>query len=514
MSDNSTTAEGPSPFRRFVKFACLGIAALILLGVLVAGFENWRGRRAWEKFRTEWEAKGERFDITAFIPKPVPPEQNFATTSLLAPLLDYDPRNPAKWRDPAGRDRANAVAGALGNYPGRKAPPQGNWQTTTLIDLQKWGDYFVGHTNYPSVTNSGNSARDVLAALGKFDPELEELSVASARPYSVFPVHYEEHINTLLPHLATLKGIAQLVRLRALARLGADDKAGAFRDVKLGLRLSEAASSEPVTISHLVRIASLQTTMQPVWEGLARHQWTDEQLAELQSALTNIRVLDEYGRTIRGERAFSNLMIDELRTGKHLNLSDVLGNGEDHSVVSSASRFVPSGWFYQNQLTLNRLYQERCLPLVDATKHRVYAQLTSEADDVPELKSRGLYNIFARLLFPAIAKLSAKFANGQTTVDLATVACALERHRLVTGQYPEQLDLLVPRFIAKIPTDVINGELLKYRREPDGTFVLYSVGWNQIDDGGEVELTKSGAAVDPNQGDWVWRYPAKGTIRP
>lgn len=509
MSDSSTTTESPSPFRRFAKYAFFGIVALILLGLLVAGFENWRGRRAWEKFRAEWEAKGEQFDIAAFIPKPVPPEQNFAMTPLLAPLLDYDRRIPGKWRDPAGWGRANAVSGAFNNIRGRKVPKIGTWQTATFTELEEWRDYFAGNTNFPFASPPRDAALDVLAALRKFDAELEELTAAAARPRSVFPVHYEEHINTLLPHLATIKGIAQLVQLRAVARLGAGDKAGAMRDVKLGLRVAEATATEPITISHLVRIASLQITMQPVWEGLARHQWTEEQLAELQSALANIRVLDDYGRTIRGERAFSNLMIDEMRTGKHLNLNDVLGNGEDQSVVSSASRFVPSGWFYQNQLTLNRLYQERCLPLVDTAKHRVYVQQTREADDVPELKSRGLYNIFARLLFPAITKLAAKFANGQTTVDLATVACALERHRLATGQYPEQLDLLVPRFIAKIPTDIINGELLKYRREPDGTFVLYSVGWNETDDGGEVHVRKSGDAPDPNQGDWVWRYQAK-----
>ena len=67
----------------------------------------------------------------------------------------------------------------------------------------------------------------------------------------------------------------------------------------------------------------------------------------------------------------------------------------------------------------------------------------------------------------------------------------------------------MPRFIAKIPTDVITGELLKDRRQPDGTFVLYSVGWNETDDGGEPGVTKSGAAADPNRGDWVWRYPPK-----
>ena len=506
MSDTFTTAAGQSPFRRFVKFVFFGIVALILLGLLVVGIENWRGRRAWEKFRAEWAVKGEQLDIAAFIPKPVPPEENFAMTPLLAPLLDYDRRIPGKWRDPAGWKRANALGGAFNNARG-KMPKTGNWQAATFTELEPWQDYFAGNTNFPFASPPQNAARDVLTALRKFDAELAELNAAAARPHAVFPVRYEEHINTLLPHLATIKGISQLAVLRALARLAADDRPGALQDVRLGLRLAESVGSEPITISQLVRIASLQIVMQPIWEGLARHAWSEEQLAGLQSALTNIHVLEGYSRAIRGERAMDNLLIDELRTGRQLNLNDVLGNG-DGQMLSSASRFVPDGWFYQNQLRLNRLFQERFLPVVDTTKHRVYPQKTREIDDVPELKSRSLYNVFARLLVPALSKTAAKFANGQTTVDLATVACALERHRLAYSRYPEQLDLLVPRFIAKIPTDVITGELLKYRSEPDGTFVLYSVGWNETDDGGEPGLTRTGTAVDPNQGDWVWRYPA------
>jgi hypothetical protein len=49
---------------------------------------------------------------------------------------------------------------------------------------------------------------------------------------------------------------------------------------------------------------------------------------------------------------------------------------------------------------------------------------------------------------------------------------------------------------------------LHYRRTADGQFALYSVGWNETDDGGVVGLNKDGG-VDINQGDWVWRYPAK-----
>ena len=312
----------------------------------------------------------------------------------------------------------------------------------------------------------------------------------------------------LLPHLASLKGMAQTLRLRAIARLVAGQKEEGLQDVMLGLRMAEALKTEPTLISQLVRMSMLQLAMQSIWEGVARHDWSEGQLNKLQAALSGIRLLEDYGRTIRAERAFGNAAIDELRTGK-MSLaslgdigSDVVGSGE---VVNAASRFVPSGWYRLNQLTLNRLYQERCLPLVDAGKHRVNVAQTREVDDVPELKTSGLYNIFARLLFPAVSKTATKFANGQTSIDLATIACALERFRVAHGEYPVQLDLLVPKFIDKIPTDLINGDLPKYRREADGTFVVYSVGWNETDEDGQPGMAKSGNTVDPNKGDWVWR---------
>jgi len=507
MSDPSPTVVNPSLLGRLFKYGFFGVCALILLVLLVVIFENWRGQRAWESFRTEWEAKGEKFDIAAFIPQSVPPEQNFAMTPLLAPLLDYDRRIPGKWRDQEGWNYAHSVSSAVQNIRGRNAPQPGNWQTATFVELEQWQAFFVGHTNFSLATNSGSPAQDVLTALRKFDAELDELTVASARPYSVFPVHYEENFNALLPHLAVLKGISQLIRLRSLAHLQAGQNTNALQDIRLGLRLAESMRGEVTLISQLVRIAILQLIMQPIWEGCARHEWTDEQLLELQSALMNVRLLEDYQSTIRGERAFGNALLDRVRTGQ-MGHSDIAVEGYDLPILADP-RFLPKGWICQNQLTINRLYQERLLPLIDASQHRVFVQQARDWDNLPELQKFSLYNVFARLLLPALGKTAAKFANAQTTIDLATVGCALERHRLANSQYPEQLDLLVPRFISKIPTDVINGELLKYRREADGSFVLYSVGWNETDDGGEAGANKTGTAADPNKGDWVWRYPAK-----
>jgi hypothetical protein len=47
---------------------------------------------------------------------------------------------------------------------------------------------------------------------------------------------------------------------------------------------------------------------------------------------------------------------------------------------------------------------------------------------------------------------------------------------------------------------------LKYRLTDNGRFILYSVGWNEKDDGGVVATNKE-KRQDILQGDWVWQYP-------
>ena len=84
----------------------------------------------------------------------------------------------------------------------------------------------------------------------------------------------------------------------------------------------------------------------------------------------------------------------------------------------------------------------------------------------------------------------------------ALIACALERFRLSQSKYPETLDALIPRFADKLPHDLIRGEPLKYQRTAEGSFKLYSIGWNEKDDGGVAG--KAIAWQIATDGDWVW----------
>jgi len=91
----------------------------------------------------------------------------------------------------------------------------------------------------------------------------------------------------------------------------------------------------------------------------------------------------------------------------------------------------------------------------------------------------------------------------QTLINEGQIACALERYRLARGEYPETLDALATGFIQQLPRDIIDGAPLKYRRTDKGNFLLYSVGWNETDDGGK-DGSEPSHPTSLKNGDWAW----------
>ena len=175
---------------------------------------------------------------------------------------------------------------------------------------------------------------------------------------------------------------------------------------------------------------------------------------------------------------------------------------------------MPSGWYYQNELTVDQIYQQWFLQIIDAKQQLASPNIENQARAFWLNWQITPQNIFAHLFCLNASSSAERFAYGQSEVNLARTGCALERYHLARGDYPEKLDALVPEFIDKLPHDIIGGQPLKYHRTDDGQFVLYSVGWNETDDGGVVCLATNGygaygSGLDNRKGDWVWRYPPK-----
>ena len=287
-----------------------------------------------------------------------------------------------------------------------------------------------------------------------------------------------------------------------------------MEDVKLALSVADSLKEEGFIISYLVRVASIQSTIQPVWEGLAEHAWSDAQLQELQARLQQYDFVVDMKRPLETERAAGVLTIELVREkglGYLAGLGNETSSPRDRSFANFVGFFIPRGWFYLEQFNSCRLIDTMLGTGLDTTKKRIspsqLALRTREVDQELESGSSKIihHRIMAKMQLPAIEKFVGKATQAQTIANQAAVACALERYRLANGQFPDTLDALVPRFISQLPHDVINGEPYKYRRSADGQFVLYSVGWNEKDDGG----IPGDKLFDENKGDWVWQYPSQ-----
>jgi tetratricopeptide (TPR) repeat protein len=500
MNETPTSKRGWRILRRIL----IVLAILATLVALLYAEEDWRGKRAWENFQREWEAKGEKFDWQAFVPPSGPGDQNFFTAPVFTNMRNSKIEMSSYGYDSGPDFRPDARRSGYAIY------------RMQMTDLQVWQNYYRHQTNadmakrFPVTPQTQTPAADVLFALSKFDSAVEELREASQRPYASVPLNYEDgfdSVSSLLPVLAELKRCSQVLQLRAAAELADGQSGKALEDVKLFLYLNNSLRSSPFLISHLVRMAIANMALQPIWEGLAEHKWSDEQLVALDAELAKMDFLADYEFAMRGERAFAIASFEnQRRTRESISgFVTVQGNSE---LVTNKLTLMPSAYFDQNELTFARMHQQWILPLVDTNSRTVSPAALEHAEKSVQagLKHYSPYNVQALMLFPAIGSAVKKFAAIQASIDLARVACALERYRLANGVYPETLDALAPQFIGKLPHDIINGQPLHYRRTDDGKFVLYSVGWNETDDGGTVVFLKGGVTVDRDKGDWVWKY--------
>jgi hypothetical protein len=113
--------------------------------------------------------------------------------------------------------------------------------------------------------------------------------------------------------------------------------------------------------------------------------------------------------------------------------------------------------------------------------------------------------------------LLGRAAEAEARRRLIITAIALERYRGRHGSYPKMLQELVPELLKTPALDFMDGKPLRYRLTDDGHFVLYSVGLDCVDNGGEMRRPRApgmpfdevAASFGVRQGtDLVWPRPA------
>jgi hypothetical protein len=474
----------PQPIGRLGRGYLIGVAATALLCITFGLDALWgvRARTTLNHLKGELAGKGISLDLQTMVAAPVRVEQNFAKTPLIEAIGYYGRVDSNVWR------HLRSI--------GIGTPSQlGNLALGQRVDLKDMADMKArAQTNQaggvlPSARPDQAPAAAVLAALEPVETQLAELRQARHRPHA-FLDPPEVGTGRSTPNGLAFHLLAELFRIHAAASLAMGRGDVAAEDFRTLHRLADALRENQPVHGTMVRIGILGSSLQIVWEGLVDRRWSQAQLFEFQDALQTVDCLRDLDRGFLRDFTMHH---EWYERGEFME-----------------PRFMPFGELVFGTQRTRNAYLQLFEPLstmgYDVRRQRVYPAGAAEAMRALRRRTEEA-SLFGRLFlqwFPNPAKALPSVARRQTFVNLTVLACALERYRFAQGGYPPSLAELAPRFLARIPHDLLTGQTLKYRRTDDTQFLLYSVGWDQVDDGGKDAPWPEAASG----GDWVWHTAA------
>jgi len=492
----------------FLKFVLAVIALVILLYVE----EDWRGAHNWAVTKAKWEAQGETFDYAKFIPPPIPDDLNLAAL----PLFKLEPTSVTNGKPYLDTDALKKAMRSDLIAPPLEYILLGSWQRGELTDMAKVKKLVAG--NFAIACKGQRPPEDSLHQFAATYPFLTDF-LGSAEKRPEFRLNCDYAVSSPIsrtwgPVTAQIK-LSQILTQHAVLALDAHRSDLALQDIKITYQVLNGVRRDPSLIGGLVALGMSAINGAAIYNGLAQHEWSDAQLAEIDQTLRPINFLADYQFAMRCEAAESATNLEYLKTqNPSLLYGWDMTNAEYSPWASLTILHWPSGWWDENISKLEN-FHFNALNTVDSKSRRVLPELCLSLQRGANRAAESWdgcapWSIWFTMASAAETETVKKYAEGQVYVDEMRIACALERYRLAHGVYPASLDALSPAYIDAVPHDILNGQPYHYSLRADGTFLLYSVGWNQTDDGGKVAY-KSGnytvPQIDYDQGDWVWPTP-------
>ena len=336
----------------------------------------------------------------------------------------------------------------------------------------------------------------VVAHFKKAEDDFAQLEEALKRPYDQYPYAWNDGIEMNYPHLVKVKQFTQSAAMRSTAFSAMARSSASFRDAQLAISLIHTGDSD-LAMSRLVQMAQAGNALNTLRAAQQFHVWNDEQWSEVQAQLR--------------EMDFPGLIPASIRVDAIMMRIEILKMQKSIALIMAEYPFLGAmalpglqAMFGKWQRLLLIAYFDMISEIETALeKSRTQPWRDCNVGPLPRSLEDYEYGHFG-FLVPDGDKTFQRALNVQTYIELAEVACALERYCLANQQYPETLEELVPDYLDASPRDPMTHEPWHYRRDEDRGFRLYTVGKNGRDDGGEFEQRSNVNVKD----DILWSVEA------
>jgi hypothetical protein len=497
-----------------------GILLLLVLAVAALVTERLRGQRALKRWKDQMVAKGQKFDVSDLWPAPNPVSTTFSNQFAKA----------TEFRNGKLREFAGSISGMVTNEHGGFR--RGSQESRPQIAYQK---------------NSTNTWQELDEAIKQNDAVLTSLRELMKNPPSTMSLDMvKAWENSSQPNFVSFRIGAQSLQSAAMNDLHKGDLNHALENLVALEAFARLYENDPGLVNYMIRMAIIGLGVEVSWDALQANGWTQSQLATFQQACAEPdKVLAQMPKALEGIRVER---IYELRWFRSHSYKAWLDrNREPYEAFGCkplASDTAPTvlwwrqyvfhplwnfAWADQEELEYLKNSQVEVSAVRDAVQKRSWSSLNVQLISnqkryrLPPAKWRFYIRLpmlddFADAAWPTTDPNGpypyTDFTKAWYTTmwtltqhEMLITAIALKRFELQHGKKPSSLDALIPEFLPALPTDFMDGHPLRYRPNLDGSFALYSVGENLIDDGGAglPGSAHTGALKPPWNGpDWVW----------
>ncbi len=340
-----------------------------------------------------------------------------------------------------------------------------------------------------------------------------EFAAASAksycyRPYAFDPNDkYKSTRRILLSYLTSLKELARLGMWRSRVDRSQGRVQQSIEDCLAIARAARHWQGKGTFVEQLVGLAISALGREEILQILSTQRLSAAELKGLQQQLSQIYPESFPQMNVEGERlsfmdAVQRSFTDGGPGGGHL----IPGTWDEFTDFAPPRRNANERRYFMPLVTAvsmvhpgrdatiakaNEIFdrQDKITKMTPYQRHAVHLKTTHELMQESWQNQRFFV---IHLLMPATERISEIYYRARMGHEATLTILALKRWRLEKGQYPAALDDLVKAGLLKeLPIDPFSDKPLTYKKTDDD-FILYSVGQNFADEGGQYGKDRNG----------------------
>jgi hypothetical protein len=478
------------------KFLLVIFSVLILGGLTAHLLSEIAAENAWDDYKTAAAARGEPMDWQHYVPLRPPDAQNFFAAPIAQKWIPAKQMTTSTGKEivHVSASQLQRPAFSINISPETKAEnphhPPGIPYTIplTLEQLRRLPE---------SDSDDALNLHSLHAWFEQWEPGFEELREAAKRPFAYLPGDYSSAPLIPIQNFVAVRTLAQTCSTKANINLLLHHPEAARKDFQSLEAVIHSLDTQPKTlVAAMIQVAVAGLYCDTLHDGIEAGLWPPDQLADMQAYLEKLDLLTPVYRSLmEGERVGACQLLDEATSiSGSVKLSRAI-NGENSRIREFVAALFPRGWIRRNELYIVGA-MDQTASVVDIKAHRFHPKRAKQVSDrlARDVSEFSVDRMIAGMVVPNVGRALETTAKNQTMLRSAAIVCALQRYKSARGAYPEKIADLAPEYIQTIPRDIVDAQPVRYIKNADDSYLLYSIGPNERDDHGDLKK------------DWVWTF--------